>query len=438
MSIRTNFLYLLISLAASACDPDINTSPPQPQQPAQPVEPGTSLGTLTKAAYTFHQPSGNRVVQGRGNITDVALDVELQGRPVWLAAIEATEFIYWVVALENGRLEAFQLRPDFVVTPIGLNEDKLLPGMPPTLALETNERPLVVNRKDDEAAVGTGPLVLTSGTIVELDREGNVLFGRGDELQTLAIDALPDARLVVNQEEELAILTSPTDIYAHGVLGDAVEARAITIVATKSGPRLTNRIQMPDSAVIEGTSPIWVDIDEDDTEELLVTLSNNPEGDGAKLVVFEKNGERLAEGPLSPGGWRHQLAVYRQAPGEPMYIVDCQKPHVQRIINFYELVGNQLIIRASKTGYSTHILGRRNLDMALAGDFDGDGVKELLAPSTNGFEVRSIVLKNETLLETTPLTIGGKIATNLAAAELEGTLILGVGTENNTLRIWID
>lgn len=38
-------------------------------------------------------------------------------------------------------------------------------------------------------------------------------------------------------------------------------------------------------------------------------------------------------------------------------------------------------IVAEAAGWSSHALGARNLDQAMAGDFDGDGRAELLAPS---------------------------------------------------------
>ena len=44
------------------------------------------------------------------------------------------------------------------------------------------------------------------------------------------------------------------------------------------------------------------------------------------------------------------------------------------MVEFFQLENNELRIVAQVPGYTSHIIGSRNLDMALAGDFDGDGV----------------------------------------------------------------
>ena len=432
--------WIFFALFALMLSCDINSDNPvtPPQQPVQPVDTGNNLGIIDQSAYTFQSKSGNKVVDGKGSVGERMIDVELKGKPSWLAAISSGDFSFWVAVLEDGRVEAVVLRPDFEVASIQMNVDKVPVGMPPTLGLDSNERPLIIKTEDENTASQTSPLVLSSGEIVQLDDSGNLILGLNDESQTLAIDALPDARIVCNSDEELAVLTNPTTEYRHAVLGDDIEARSVTVIATKPTLQIIKRIEMPDQAVIEGVSPIWADADEDGQEELLVTLSNNKEGSGAKLVLFDKDGTIKAEGPLSPGGWRHQLAVFQPGNGEPMVIVDCQKPHVQRILNFYRLKGSELVISASKTGYSTHLLGLRNLDMAVAGDFDGDGTREILVPSTNGQEVRSVILSGGELLENTLWSAGGKISTNFAATTLDGNLIFGVGTENENLRIWVD
>lgn len=429
---KLGFLFLFLPLIC-ACQ----KSEDQPRGPEVPSEPGgPPVTSYHQVVYTHMLPSGNRVFSGKGSGSEQSLDISLTGKPVWLAATSSTDFSYWIVALENGTVEAFMLRPDQQAFIFGGRLGNLLPGMPPVLALNSSGAPVLVKESGADAAPNSPSLVLGTDTIAYLTKTGDLIIRSGADTQRLSINALPDAWIVSNDLGELAILSQPTTDYQHGVLGDAVEARAITIVSTQPDASILHRIDMPGEVVIEGISPIWADVDEDGAAELLVTQSNNPEGAGAKLVVYKKDGSKVAEGPLSPGGWRHQLAVFRPAPGDPVLIVDCQKPHVQRIINFYRLAGNQLEVVGSKPGYSTHQLGLRNLDMALAGDFDGDGVQEILVPSTDYLEVRAIVLEQGQAVDKDFRPAGGKISTNFSAAMLDGKLIWGVGTENGKLRVW--
>ena len=88
-------------------------------------------------------------------------------------------------------------------------------------------------------------------------------------------------------------------------------------------------------------------------------------------------------------------------------------------------------------GVTSHPLGTRNLDMGLAGDLDGDGQPELVVfnqPFTQIVALRRTADGIETAWET---PVGGKAATNLAAVDSGGRIVLGVGREDRVLRIWL-
>ena len=94
-------------------------------------------------------------------------------------------------------------------------------------------------------------------------------------------------------------------------------------------------------------------------------------------------------------------------------------------------------IVAQVPGYRSHVLGSRNLDMALAGDLDGDGFVELLVPDqglTNLGGIRRTAAGAE-VAWTIPL--GGRANTNIAAVTTaEGRLIIGIGRQDGVLRVW--
>ncbi len=68
-----------------------------------------------------------------------------------------------------------------------------------------------------------------------------VLSGHGED--RLPVDALPDARLLVDEVGRLAFYNRPTQRYAHGVLGDIIEAGGVAIVSTFGVPRIDLQIE---------------------------------------------------------------------------------------------------------------------------------------------------------------------------------------------------
>ena len=113
-------------------------------------------------------------------------------------------------------------------------------------------------------------------------------------------------------------------------------------------------------------------------------------------------------------------------------------PHIGGVVEFYQLVGTQLRLTASLPGYTSHVLGSRNLDMAVAGDFDGDGQPELLLPVQDRTMLAGIRRTTTGAEQAWTADVGGGAATNLAAVSLlDGRLALGVGREDGTVRLWL-
>ncbi len=93
---------------------------------------------------------------------------------------------------------------------------------------------------------------------------------------------------------------------------------------------------------------------------------------------------------------------------------------------------------AQVPGYSSHEIGSRNLDRALAGDLDGDGRIELLVPDQAQESLGAIRRTNEGAETAWSIPLDGRLSTNLAAVTLpDGILALGVGLEEGLLRLWL-
>jgi len=386
------------------------------------------------AGMTNARPDGNRVVSGRGDLPALApMDIPLNGTPVWVVAAPTSSGALWVATLDDGSVQAFEVA-DGAATAAPITPAQLPAGMPPLLVVEDDAARLVV---PDNASPFTSPARFGRNGLAFIDRAGNLVVEQSGETSILPVDALPDARILVDERGRLLLLTAPTGRYGHGVLGDALEAGAITLVETSPTPRIVQTITIPAPRVVEGVAPIWADLDGDGVREIIVTLSDGEQG--AQIVVYDEGGRQSAAGPAIGRGsrWRHQLAVAPFGPGSETELVSVFTPHIGGVVEFYRLQGDELVIDATQGGYTSHVMTTRNLDMAVAGDFDGDGQAELLLPDQARGLLGAVRHDADGATVAWTLPVDGQVTTNLAAVTLaDGGLAAGVGRTDGVLRIW--
>lgn len=399
-----------------------------------------SLQTLTEAAYTYQRPDGNRFVSGQGALPNTEpLDIPLSGSPQWVVAAPVDEGSVWAVVLSNGRVQAFDIF-EGEVTPVTITPDRLPPGTPPLLAINDNGEAKLANVLDIGASLLTHPTFLDKreGRLAYIESSGSLVIQSELVTTRLPVNALPDARILTDENERLLLLTDPTGRYAHGVLGDAVGAASITLVETRPIPRVALKITIPDPAVVEGVAPIWADLTGDGVREIIVTLSDAKQG--AQIAAFSETGQQIATGPAIGRGfrWRHQLAVAPFGIGSDLELVSVRTPHIGGTVEFFQSALNTLNIAAQESGYTSHVLASRNLDMAVAGDFDGEGQIELLLPNQALTELGAIRRTTNGAQLAWSVRVGGRVRTNLAAVTLtDNRIAVGVGDDRQMLRIWL-
>ena len=438
------FIVTVLAFGSAGCDGDSAfkvTDIPEPTMiPSQMAEPNvvsTRQPPEIRLGYTYQRSDGNRYLPGRGGLPEVApLHIPLGGRPIWLVAAPAGDASIWVAVLEDGSVQAFSIA-DGQVQDQPITPRILPPGMPPLLML-TDGGATLVSSLDANSSNLTTPMVLQpSGNMAYVRSNGDLVVRIGGRSTVLPLNALPDARLLTDEDERLLLLTGPTGSYPHGVLGDRIEAQSVTMVSTKPGVQVIWTAPLPDGDVVEGISPIWTDLDGDGTREILITVSNSRVG--ARLVILNDAGDPVAFGPAVGRGsrWRHQLAAAPFGTSSELEVVDVVTPHIGGTVEFYRLEEDSLRVVASVPGFSTHAIGSRNLNMAVAGDFDGDGRIELLVPNQAMDEIGGIRRTEEGAEIAWTLPIDGKVSTNLAAVSSDsGGLTLGVGRDDGVLLVW--
>ncbi|SFM46116.1 hypothetical protein [Methanolobus profundi] len=395
-------------------------------------------GTPYTLAYTYLQPDGNRVIDGKLDILNAErLEVNLEGIPEWVLAAPSDNGSIWAVVMDNGAVQAFELS-DGTVEEVDIDPSNIHPDTPPILMVKDDEAFLLAPGSWNESLY-THPIVLaSSGRNVFIDTEGDLVFRVNEkESARLDVNALPDARLIQDENERILLLTGPTEEYRHGVLGDSIEASSITIVETAGVPGISKVIDLPEGDVVEGIAPIWSDLNDDGKREIIVTLSNAEEG--ARVVVLDEDGSILAEGPDAGTGyrWRHQIAVAAFGPDGETELVDVLTPHIGGIVEFYQWEDDELKVVSGLSGYSSHLAGSRDLDMAIAGNFDEDEEIELLVPLQSYRELAVLEHTDDGVTVVTNIELTDSLSTNIAAVNNGyGMTAIGVGTNDGMLSIW--
>src|SRR5690606_27646447 len=102
---------------------------------------------------------------------------------------------------------------------------------------------------------------------------------------------------VVNAAGQIALYSDPTnERYVHGILGDDLEAAALLVlqISPENLVETVGRIALTGDEVFEGLLPMWADVDGDEIEDLIVTVSSGRNGAGVR--VFSIGGNVIAAG----------------------------------------------------------------------------------------------------------------------------------------------
>ncbi len=247
-------------------------------------------------------------------------------------------------------------------------------------------------------------------------------------------DALPDATVVGGRDDiRRAWLAEPTRRYRHAVLGDAVEAGALT-VETAAGAVLTYRL--PPDEVIEDLRPRVVDLDGDGRDEVLVVVSHVDLG--AALTAFglrDHELRRLASTPPigQPYRWLNPVGVADFDGDGDREVALVRTPHIDGVLEIHAYGAEGFRRLGSLPGFSNHVVGSRSLDMAALTDIDGDGVVDLVLPSADRRRLRAVTFAGGSFAELMDIPQPAPVATDIVVTENPRRLIAGL--ENGRLSI---
>jgi hypothetical protein len=202
-------------------------------------------------------------------------------------------------------------------------------------------------------------------------------------------DALPDGYIAIAADGDIrnAWYTQPTRRYAHGVLGDAIEAGGLKIV-TQSGNRL--EFTLPETQVFEDITPRIRDLDGDGTNEVVAIRSSQT--GGAALAIFGLRDDELVElASSSENGQANRwlnVAGILDKPGGGATVYAIRTPHIGGRLFSIEWDGAKLTEKNDiVSDVSNHVIGSRELGLSVVADL-GEASSELILLSQDRTRLR--------------------------------------------------
>jgi hypothetical protein len=230
-----------------------------------------------------------------------------------------------------------------------------------------------------------------------------------------------------------AWLAEPTTRYAHGVLGDAIEAGAL-VVETRAGERLVHRL--PERHVFEDLTPRLADLDGDGRDEVIVVRADARLG--AALAVYGVEGgalvEEAATDPIGRANrWLNPVGAADLDGDGAMEVAYVETPHIGGILRVFTWRDGGLAFRDARAGVSNHALGSTALGLHALADRDGDGTPEIVVPTQPRDALVVVDFAGGRLAETARIPLPGPVTGDIVV-ESEA---LRVPTRAGTPRIAI-
>ena len=192
------------------------------------------------------------------------------------------------------------------------------------------------------------------------------------------------------------------------MLGDAIEAGGFAV--ERGGRRLVYRL--PDDAVFEDRRVRLADVDGDGSPEAIVVKSDLRLG--AAIAVYALHADRmdpLAESPAigTRHRWLNPVGVGDFTGTGEVMIAAVVTPHLAGSLRLYRLAAGKLVEVARLDGFTNHILGSRNLDLARLDDVDSDGAPDVVLPSLDRTALAAVSFRGGKAVQIRRVAAGGRV-----------------------------
>jgi len=186
----------------------------------------------------------------------------------------------------------------------------------------------------------------------------------------------------------------PTDRYAHGVLGDAIEWGALEMVVSRDGETQTYVVRLPQDRVFEDVEPRLADVDGDGSAEVVVVESQARTG--AQLAIYDETGKIAATPHIGRANrWLAPVGVADLDGDGAIELAYIDRPHLAKTLRVWRFEDGALSPVAQLAGLTNHRIGERDIGGGLRDC--GQGV-EMITASANWQRVMATTLSDGVLM----------------------------------------
>lgn len=213
-----------------------------------------------------------------------------------------------------------------------------------------------------------------------------------------APSGLPDGCVVRgNGDVRSAWYVAPTTRYAHGILGDAIEAGGLR-VELASGAQTT--LSLPDDQVFEDRTPRLADLDGDGRTEIIAIRSSTRLG--GSVAVYGVRGEALVELGATPyigrsNRWLNIAGIADFTGQGGLQVAFVETPHIGGTLKLAAFHGNAMQVVAQIGGFSNHGIRSREQRLSAVADVDGDGLMDIILPNARRDQILAVTFRPNVL-----------------------------------------
>jgi hypothetical protein len=234
-------------------------------------------------------------------------------------------------------------------------------------------------------------------------------------------DRLPDGVLTLgNRDIAAAWLSQPTARYGHGVLGDAIEAGALSVLM-KDGRLLTHALSP--EAVFEDRLARLADLTGDGRDEVIVVKSYLDAG--AAVAVYKPTADTLT--PLAeaqpvglPNRWLNPVGIADFDGDGKAEVAAVITPHIGGRLTLFGLHNGRLVAELQTSAFSNHAIGSRELGLATFGEFLGDGRIVIALPDAGREAMRLVTFAGGHFADLATIRHDRDITGPVVAQDLDG------------------
>ncbi|MBU2992877.1 VCBS repeat-containing protein [Octadecabacter sp. 1_MG-2023] len=153
-----------------------------------------------------------------------------------------------------------------------------------------------------------------------------------------------------------AEFAGPTQRYAHGVLGDAIEYSELVIQTRDGNNRIQYRATLPSDHVFEDLTPRLWDITGDGEPEVVVVETDMARG--GSLAVYDETGKVAETAHIGRSNrWLAPVAAADFDGDGRVEVAFVDRPHLAKTLRIFEWDGVGLRLDAEVSGLTNHRIG---------------------------------------------------------------------------------